>query len=168
MKQITENLIEIWRISIEKETENESFKGFLLQQDCFEIDKKVQELNAIIEPLIDCTQCGNCCKNLMINVSEQETEQLAVHLQTNSAEVKKQYLEISTGGKMVINQIPCHFLKANKCTIYDKRFSGCREFPHLHQPGFTDRLFSIFMYYAICPIIFNVTEALKTKTGFRN
>lgn len=168
MENINTNLSEISGLSLEREIENESFKTFLLDQDGFEMDKEVQGLNAAISPMIDCTQCGNCCKSLMINVSEKETEQLAAYLQTSTTTVIKEFLEVSSNGKMVINQIPCHFLKENKCSIYDNRFSGCREFPHLHQTGFTGRLFSIFMYYPICPIIFNVVEALKTRTGFGN
>lgn len=168
MEQIIVNLNELIRVSAEKEKENDSFKEFLLRQDPVETDRKVQVLNDSISPRIDCTKCGNCCKSLMINVSEKETSALAVYLEITDIDFKEQYLEISEGGKMIMNRIPCHFLKENKCTVYDHRFSGCREFPHLDEPGFTGRLFSIFMYYPVCPIIFNVMEALKTTTGFNN
>jgi hypothetical protein len=64
--------------------------------------------------------------------------------------------------------MPCHFLNNNKCTVYDYRFAGCREFPALHLPNFTKRLFTTFMHYDRCPIIYNVVEGLKKETGFMN
>ncbi|MFK5088425.1 YkgJ family cysteine cluster protein, partial [Klebsiella pneumoniae] len=67
---------------------------------------------------------------------------------------------------MVINKVPCHFLSDNQCTVYEHRFAGCREFPALHLPKFFKRLFTVFMHYERCPIIFNVVEALKQKTKF--
>jgi hypothetical protein len=51
--------------------------------------------------------------------------------------------------------------------VYEDRFAGCREFPALHLPFFTKRLFTVMMHYSRCPIIFNVVEKLKMKTGFQ-
>ncbi len=68
---------------------------------------------------------------------------------------------------MIINSIPCHFLKDTTCTIYQNRFTECREFPHLHKANFKARFFSTIQYYSMCPIIFNVTETLKDKLGFK-
>ena len=59
--------------------------------------------------------------------------------------------------------IPCHFLADNICTIYPQRFHECREFPHLHKPGFVQRFPGTIMHYARCPIIFNVIEELKRQ-----
>jgi len=38
----------------------------------------------------------------------------------------------------------------------------------LHKDNFTDRLFGTLMYYAMCPIIFNVVEELKMQSGFHS
>jgi len=67
---------------------------------------------------------------------------------------------------MIMNKMPCHFLKENKCTVYEQRFSGCKEFPALHLPDFTERLFTTFMHFERCPIIFNVVEQLKLQLNF--
>ncbi|MFY7838983.1 MAG: YkgJ family cysteine cluster protein [Lacibacter sp.] len=67
---------------------------------------------------------------------------------------------------MILNKIPCHFLADNKCSIYEVRFAGCREFPALHLPQFNRRLFTVMMHYDRCPIIFNVMEELKSTTHF--
>jgi Fe-S-cluster containining protein len=102
----------------------------------------------------------------MINVTAEEADNLAKHLQTSLAVLKEKYIEESQEGQMIINKIPCHFLEGTKCSIYQNRFTECRDFPHLHKNNFTSRLFGIMMYYEVCPIIFNVVEELKDETGF--
>ena len=131
-----------------------------------EIDEAVYELELKISPQIDCTNCGNCCKTLMINVDEREANIAAHHLEISRIEFDKKFIEKSLGGKMVISKIPCHFLEDKKCSIYLSRFAGCKEFPALHLPQIQKRLFTIFMHYGRCPIIFNVIEQLKEKVGF--
>lgn len=150
----------------DNEQENDAFTDFLQQQHNDTIDKLVFNLNQKIEPAIDCTACGNCCKTLMINVTEEEAASLSKHLNKPLPNIKDQYLEQGLGNKYIINQMPCHFLHETKCSIYSQRFAGCREFPALTQPNFTQRLFTVFMHYCRCPIIFNVVEALKIETGF--
>ena len=161
------DLKKIILIAAEKEVENDMFRIFLKQQDGEQIDSIVHKLNDEITPEIDCTQCGNCCKSLMINVTSEEMASLATHLQISLADVKEKYIEESEQGQMIINTIPCHFLSGTTCSIYEHRFTECREFPHLHKPHFTGRLFGTLMYYAMCPIIFNVVEELKKTLGFK-
>jgi uncharacterized protein len=160
------NLTEIKIAAQEKEAENDAFKAFLKSKDADEIDQLVQELDAIVTPQIDCTTCGNCCRSLMINVDPPELTALAAHLGRSEEDVKAQYIETGSGDMMVINTIPCHFLSDNRCTVYEHRFSGCREFPGLHLPNFTKRLFTTFMRYEGCPIIFNVIEEMKQRLAF--
>jgi len=163
------DLAQIAKAELEKEAENLHFKDMLQNSDAGSIDEEVQALNKQVTPQIDCTACGNCCKTLMINVTQPEAENLARHLQIPEAELKEKYIETSlTGDRMIVNAIPCHFLTGTVCNIYEHRFAGCREFPGMHLPGFTSRLFTTFMHYGRCPIIYNVVEQLKIKTGFVN
>lgn len=164
--QLQTSLNIIQQLAVGKEEENNQFVVFLRQQDTDATDKLVFALDKTIEPLIDCTACGNCCKSLMINVTEEEADRVAARLQLDRKNFDEQYLEKGGYGLMVINTIPCHFLTDNKCTVYEDRFAGCREFPALHLPYFTKRLFTVMMHYSRCPIIFNVVEKLKTETGF--
>jgi Fe-S-cluster containining protein len=131
------------------------------------VDSVVHEINNTITPQIDCTQCGNCCKSLMINITPQETDSLAVHLNMDVNTVKEKYIETSEQGQMIMSAIPCHFLSGTQCTIYENRFKECRDFPHLHKQNFTARLLGTLMYYSMCPIIFNVVESLKAKLNFK-
>jgi hypothetical protein len=161
------NLATIAAYADEHVDENDRFKAFLKQQDDDAVDKIVFELNDHISPQIDCMACGNCCKSFMINVTQEEAENLSTHLQMPLPQLKEKYLEESAQGQMVVNTIPCSFLTGTVCSIYEYRFDGCREFPHLHRPHFNGRLFGVLMYYATCPIIFNVIEELKVRTNFK-
>ena len=166
MKELILHLETIQQLAVEKESENENFRLFLKEQDGEAIDKIVHRLNDQVTEKTDCTSCGNCCKSLLINVTTEEAGTLAAHLQTSAEAVKDKYLDVSPGGKMVISSIPCHFLQGTQCSIYEHRFEGCREFPHLDRPHFTRRLFGTMMYYGTCPIIFNVIELLKEELEF--
>jgi len=167
LKKLETDLIVIARQSVTKEEENRIFVEHLKSLNTLEIDETVHRLDQVITPKIDCTQCGNCCKTLMINVEEKEADIAAYHLKMSRTAFDEAFLEKSLSGKMLISKIPCHFLDDNKCTIYESRFGGCREFPALHLPNIQKRLFTIFMHYDRCPIIYNVIEELKTEVGFK-
>jgi Fe-S-cluster containining protein len=104
----------------------------------------------------------------MVNINEEEADKLAQHLEMSRTALDEKYIEKGSNGMMLLNAIPCHFLLDNKCSVYEYRFAGCREFPALHLPGFKKRLFTTFMHYDRCPIIFNVVEQLKRELDFHN
>ena len=154
-------------VAEKKEEENEAFRYYLKNRDSGKIDVRVHRINRSIAPRIDCTLCGNCCRSLMINVTVTDIERLAMQLEKSTQEIQDRYLEEGTEKGCIVKQIPCFFLDDKKCTVYENRFESCREFPHLHKPGFTSRLFSIMMSYSMCPIVFNVVESLKDELGFK-
>ena len=161
------NLSEINNMAASKAAENDAFRTFLKHANTAEIDLQVAALNESITPTINCLDCGNCCKSLMIVVAEKEAAEVARYIGTNKNNFEDRFVENGANGMMLLNKIPCHFLGGdNACSIYPHRFNGCREFPALHIPGFTNRLFTIFMHYDRCPIIYNVVEQLKIKIGF--
>lgn len=166
MQPLVTNLSKILQLAEQRQIENDHFCAYIQLQDGCKIDTIVHELNEIISSKIDCRQCGNCCKSLMINVDENEVELLAVKLHESVSAVKDKYIETSLHGQMIINTIPCHFLEEKSCTIYNNRFNECREFPHLHKSNFNTRLPATINYYAMCPIIFNVVEELKSVLCF--
>ncbi len=149
------------------EEENDAFRTYLKGLNSNQLDEKVHAINNYVTPQIDCTECGACCRQLMINVTNEENIQVASYLNISSQQFKEDYLEESMQGKLVINTIPCHFLANSKCSIYENRFTECRAFPHLHENNFQGRLFSTLIHYAMCPIIYNVVEELKVEVGFK-
>ena len=146
--------------------ENDRFKTFVKEHNGEQVDEKVFHLNQTISPQISCTDCGNCCKSLMVLISDAEADDLSTYLNQSRQSFDQKYLEKGSNGLMIMNRMPCHFLSDNKCTVYEHRFEGCKEFPALHLPDFKRRLFTTFMHYERCPIIFNVVEQLKDEMSF--
>ena len=101
----------------ERFSENEDFRIFLQSQDKNEIDQKVKALNNQVEQQVDCTTCGACCSGLMINVTEAESVSVSKQMNMTSAAFKAKYIEESVGGQLIINTIPCHFLKVGWSNI---------------------------------------------------
>jgi uncharacterized protein len=146
--------------------ENDRFAAYLKSKPIEALDNKVQQLNQLVNNSVDCQKCGNCCKTLMIVVTETEADRISTALGQNRFQFDKQFLEKGGHGLMIMNSMPCHFLRDNSCTIYENRFEGCREFPALHLPEFHKRIFTHFMHYERCPIIYNVIELLKIDLNF--
>jgi uncharacterized protein len=160
------DLVEIAAFSVLKEDENDQFVDFLKSCNSNEVDEAVVKINAEIEPQIDCTKCGNCCKTLMVNVTADEAKKLSTFLEISLQETKNKYLEEGLQKTFIMKSFPCAFLDGTKCSIYENRFEGCKEFPNLNKTEFTKRLFTTMMHYDRCPIIFNVIEELKRVTNF--
>lgn len=102
----------------------------------------------------------------MVCLNEGEADRLSGHLNMKREDFDLTYLEKGSNGLMIMNRMPCPFLANNKCSVYEYRFEGCKEFPALHMPHFKRRIFTTFMHYDRCPIIFNVVEALKEEMHF--
>ncbi|MES1220206.1 MAG: YkgJ family cysteine cluster protein, partial [Bacteroidota bacterium] len=85
----------------QKENENDRFKDFLQSQDEAGIDEMVHELNEDVSSEIDCTQCGNCCRTLMINVTDNEASEVSSYLKISKTDFTNTYIEKSTNGIML-------------------------------------------------------------------
>ena len=166
MRPLTTDRGLIKKLAEDNQDENDAFRNFLQKKDGRLLDEQVHRINEIITPQIDCTSCGACCRQLMINVTPEESITVAHHLSLEPQKFKKEFLEESMQGKLIMNTIPCTFLENSKCTIYRERFNECRAFPHLHESNFKGRLFGTLIHYAMCPIIYNVVEEMKVETGF--
>jgi Fe-S-cluster containining protein len=166
--EIIVDLDQIQQEAASKTLENDQFQSFLRTLDSEIVDELASQLNEQISPKIECTDCGNCCKSLMVNIDNDEANHLSAHLAMERAVFDEKYIQKGESGRMILNSIPCPFLANNACTVYSHRFAGCKEFPAFHVPQLNKRLFTTFMHYDRCPIIFNVMEQLKVKTGFKS
>ena len=164
-RYLLQDLDQIALLAADRQEENDRFAEQVKSLDPEAMDQLVHQLNDEIAPGISCTQCGNCCKSLMVNISESEADRLSNHLQVSRYHFDHTYIEKGSNGMMILNAMPCSFLEDNKCSVYEYRFEGCREFPAMHLPGFNKRLFTTLMHYDRCPIIFNIVEAMKEKIG---
>ena len=162
------DLASIAALAEEREEENLAFRAFLKERSGSEVDAVVKRLNTSISAEINCTACGNCCSSLMVSITPKEKFLFASHFNLPQQEAEEKYLSTSMDGNAIMCNMPCVFLYEKKCTVYEKRFADCRDFPHLDKDGFTERLYSVLRNYGMCPIVFNVVEALKGELSFKD
>ena len=113
---------------------------------------------------IDCTKCGNCCREALPALSPLDIKRLATGLKLTEEQVHQRYLQPGDKPNSIeFNAKPCPFLSENKCTVYDFRPDVCKSYPHLHKPDRVLHLIGIVSNYSICPIVFNVYERLKAE-----
>jgi Fe-S-cluster containining protein len=157
--QIAVNAEYLQRIKVlseENEIENYDFRAWLKNCAPDDIDDVVKALSQKYFALIDCKECGNCCRSLELEFTEPELYTIAKSMEQSIDEFKKRFV---VEGIMK----PCPALKGNLCSIYEDRPDVCRSYPHLEQPGFTLRLYGVLDNIRICPIAFNAFEELKAK-----
>lgn len=155
---------ELEKAASEKAVENIFFRKHLRNFSSQQVDAMVHQLGIEISPKIECTQCGNCCKTLEPELSTEEIERLSMLKNESPEQFKHNYI-LHDGKVHFLKTKPCVFLSGNKCSIYAHRPQACAGFPHLDLKDFKYKT-SFWSHYSICPIVFNVIESLKEKTGF--
>jgi len=156
------DLIKIKNQANNKEDENWQFRTFLKNLDK-DLDPIVHKLLDKVSKEVDCTVCGNCCKESQTNLTNKDINRLAKGLNIKPDKLISEYVEKNKEGNYVITQIPCPFLNDNKCTQYNSRPTDCESYPHLNKNDFVSRLIGVICNYSICPIVFNVYESLKKE-----
>jgi len=157
----------IRKMGTKRENENLEFRTFLKTLDMAsrDIDAIVHRINNEVTSRIDCTECANCCKEIYMSMDEQDIVNFAEGLNISAEQLITQFLvkDESDPSIMEIANLPCPFLKNNRCTNYNHRPKDCRSYPHLHKKDFIFRLFGVISNYGRCPIVFNVFEQLKKE-----
>lgn len=110
----------------------------------------------------DCTTCGNCCREISPFFTTCELKILAKALDKDFYTFCKEYFKVSADREGFVPLIkPCPFFSNNRCTVYDHRPAGCKEFPHCNE----------FLSYAtlhvestlVCPVVFNIIDSLRQE-----
>lgn len=157
------------RISRRNEREDYQFRGYLkwhLNLSNTELDAAVREITDEVWSRMDCTECAHCCKTLQVEVNAADAARLAEHLGLSVREFSRRYVRSTKDNAKVLNALPCPFLgEDNRCTVYEDRPEACREYPFLHQKDFRSRSLLIVESTSVCPITFNVWQALKARFG---
>jgi len=129
-----------------------------------EIDAIVHRLYRTIAEQIDCRRCANCCKAISPLLQPDECKRLAEHLDLSTEQFIGDYLvETEDEDGYLFKPGPCPFLSDDSCTIYDLRPEDCRSYPHLHKDKFVFRVSQAFANTFVCPIVYNVFEALRKE-----
>lgn len=158
---------QIKMLASKKEADNWGFRSFLKSCDIpsTRIDSIALRIYNQVAAQIDCTTCGNCCKEVSPILKVPDITRLANELKITEEEVKEKFLvkdDKETGG-FTFNRKPCPFLEGTVCSVYGSRPSDCRSYPHLDKKGVKSRTISIIHNCSICPIVFNFYEALKSE-----
>ena len=161
------NLATIAERAFERWGDNWNFRAYLRKNvEPAMLDATVHRLNDSVSAQIDCTTCGNCCREVHPHLIPSDVTRLAQHLQIPDAALAEKHLSPDEYGEHVFNRKPCPMLCGNRCTVYEARPTDCRGYPHLHQPDFLARSIMVIENYRVCPIIFNVYEALKEEFAY--
>ena len=129
-----------------------------------ELDALVEKLVAPITATIDCTTCGNCCRSLDVYLTPNDAARLANAL--NCADDYIEHTRAQSEGEWgMLRERPCAFLNGNLCILYDHRPQSCRDYPAF-TPDFRWQLEHILGGVGLCPIIYNVIEALKHQMNW--
>jgi hypothetical protein len=164
MENIELNLEIIARISKRNEDENIRFRTFLKSADYKKIDKIVHRIYLEVIEHIDCTECANCCVKLGIVVTNKEIKRLSEIGNLSQEDYESKFIDNSEFmGEKILKVKPCMYLENKKCTIYEDRPIGCKDYPHVHKNEFNFRTLSMIDNCGSCPIVFNVLERLKDK-----
>jgi uncharacterized protein len=140
-------------------------KGYLNLSD-EKLDAIVREETDRVWAQIDCTTCANCCKTMQVVVDDKDIKRLADRLGMTTRAFSKKHVKIEDVPfrSKVISTQPCPFLgEDNRCTVYEDRPQACRDFPFLHKDRFRSRSITMVSNLEVCPIVFNVWQALKTR-----
>jgi Fe-S-cluster containining protein len=155
---------EILPLLAQKNIENIFFKKHLRNFSSEEIDAHIHRLNTEVSAQIDCTTCANCCKKLEPGLEPNELETLALQKNMPPDVFKQQYVAFD-GEAQFLKTKPCMFLADCKCSIYAVRPAACAGYPHLDGKDMKYKR-SLWSNYGVCPIVFNVLEALKSELQF--
>lgn len=154
------DLEKIRLLAKKNEEQNWNFRSWLKFNAPKDIDRIVAELSQKYSKLIDCKECGNCCRSLEIELTDRDIQMLARTSGQTPEEFAKQYTNVDEyQGRYLLS--PCPKLHGNICSIYDQRPTTCKSYPHLEKPDFVSRLAGVIGNTAICPIVFNAFEELK-------
>ncbi len=94
----------------------------------------------------DCAKCpGFCCSYPRIEVSEDDLERLAAHLQRDVDEVRRQHTRLYDKTERILRRQKdtiygqiCGFFDTDKrrCTVYEGRPDVCRQYPNKNKCGY--------------------------------
>ena len=167
--EVITDLTQMHHAALANEDENTEFRTFVK----LELELSDRRLNTIVSETtsqvwehIDCRTCANCCRMQHPVFSRTEVQRIAAYLDLSVEEVRTRYLTSDAEtGKYITRDLPCPFLDGNLCSIYEVRPAVCADYPHLRR-NLRSRLWQVIDNAAVCPIVYNVLERLKTTLGF--
>ena len=147
--------------------DNWNFREYLINHvEPGSIDRKAQQLDREVTAKIDCTKCGNCCRESKPSLSAGELDRLATAKGISILEFTNQFTCVDETNTRTFNQSPCPLLNGTRCSVYPARPFDCASYPHLQEPDFIGGSIHTIENYRVCPIVFNVYEQMKSSFDY--
>ena len=152
-------------LSKEKKVETTKYFSKLRKKHPKRLDVLMQELHEEEFKKTNCLACANCCKTTSPIFTDKDISRISKYLRIKEINFINTYLQRDEDDFMVLQQAPCTFLdtKDNTCFIYDVRPKACSEYPHTNRKKFFQLTQLTLNNTEVCPAVFNIVEALKTK-----
>ncbi len=127
-----------------------------------DLDAKIHSLHHKYMNLIDCLECGNCCKSISPAVRDMDISRLSKTMKMKPSVISEDYFQIDEDGDYVFKSQPCPFLgEDNYCSVYDARPKACREYPHTDRVKIHQVLDITYRNISVCPIVYEIVQELK-------
>ena len=152
-----------------KENENYRFRTFLkMNAEPSKLDGQFRKLHEKYFAEHDCSSCRNCCKKYCGTIPYEDIQKDAEYLGLSVADFTEKYLkrESNSEGYNTRN-CPCDFLQNNICILGNHKPDSCKMYPYTNQADRMGSLLSIIDNTAICPVVYEIMEELKTIYGFK-
>lgn len=159
-------IINDWKQNAERhDSRNVRFLRSLKMKNERVVDRVARMLHEEAFSIIDCLQCGNCCKTVSPTLTPEDIARIATHLGMDAAAFTTEYLtESEDRGLWEPKGLPCPFLAAdNRCTIYEVRPTSCAEYPHTDKPEFATRTHGHAANALQCPAVFYIIEEMRAR-----
>ena len=118
------------------------------------LDDTVHRLHKEAFEIIDCLQCGNCCRGISPRMTDRDIERIGKSLKLSPSAVSEKYIARDTDEFYCFKQSPCPFLDGeNYCQVYKDSPRACKEYPHTDRPKFTQIIDLSFTNSIICPAV---------------
>ena len=88
-----------------------------------------EEINKTVTDFCDCYICGLCCKDEYLSINEMDANRISRKLGIKKETFLNQYTHYETEVFDTVMNMPCAFLKDNRCSIYPDRPDVCRNYP---------------------------------------
>ncbi len=114
--------------------------------------------------LIDCLDCGNCCKSISPAVKDSDIARLSKYLKIKQSDIVEKYFLLDEDGDYVFRNQPCPFLgEDNYCSVYSARPKACREYPHTDRVKMQQILNITHKNISVCPIVYEIVKELREE-----
>ncbi len=146
------------------EKNKKKYKDFLNRVRVKKIYPQLPALHQAVFNVVDCLECGNCCKGYSPRFKTPDIKRLSQHLKMKESAFIDAYLVMDEDGDYVNKSQPCPFLAhGNKCMVYDNRPSDCRRFPYTDEDVFVKRKNITLKNASFCPAVFLLLETLMEE-----